>query len=274
MKSPGSRNQRPWRWPLVVTLLLALSCGHAQADKALTLVLGDLNDAVYLSDLLTRVLEQDGFRVNVEYVSNLPNNRLERMLEKGDISVMMLGQTASREERFLPVDVGMTDKLIGQRILFIPEGHQYRYDGIENLQDIRDRQLTAGMGPNWLDYQIWTHNDLPVSALPGDWTRLFRMVAAGGRGIDYLPRGANEIAVESPRPGLVVEQNLALVYQKDHILYVSPQRRELYRILNRVLPEAEASGLIHQLVRQHYAEVYEPPVSLGDRRVIDLELPD
>ena len=251
MKSPGSRTQRSWRWSLVVTLLLALISGQAQADKALTLVLGDLNDAPYLSDLLTRVLEQEGFHVTVEYVSHLPNNRLERM----------------------PVEIGMTDNLIGQRILVIPRGHQYRYDGIQNLQDIRDRQLTAGMGPNWLDYQIWKHNGLPVTTLPGDWKRLFRMVAAGGRGIDYLPRGANEIAVAWPSAGLEAEQNLALVYQKDHILYVSPQQPELYQILSRVLPEAEASGLIHQLVQQHYAEVYQPPVSLGNRRIIDLDLP-
>lgn len=259
---------------MVVTLLLALICGQAQADRSLTLVLGDLNDSAYLSDLLTRVLEQEGFRVTVEYAAHLPNNRLERMLEKGEISAMMLGQTASRDRRFLKIEVGMTDNLIGQRILFIPKGHQSRYDDVETLQDIRDRQLTAGMGPNWLDYQIWKHNDLPVTDLPGDWKRLFRMVAAGGRGIDYLPRGANEIATEWPRPGLVVEQNLALVYQKDHILYVSPQRRELYQILDRVLPDAKSSGLIRQLVRQHYAEVYQPPVSLGTRRVIDLDLPE
>ncbi|MFL1406715.1 hypothetical protein ACJO2E_15375 [Marinobacter sp. M1N3S26] len=274
MKSPVYHSRRARCWPTLFTFLLVLAWGPTHAAPSVVLTLGDLNDFDYLSDLLTRVLEQEGYQVTVEQAPNMPNNRLEWMLKQGDISVMMLGQTASRDRRFLPIEVGMTNNLIGQRILFIPQGEQDRYDGIENLDDIRERQLTAGMGKTWLDYQIWEHNDLPVTGLGGDWKRLFRMVAAGNRGVDYLPRGANEIAEEWPEyPELAVEENLVLVYRKDHILYVSPERQELYRTLNTALRRAESAGLIRQLVRKHYSEVYQPPVDLDARRVIHLELP-
>ncbi|WP_328189440.1 hypothetical protein [Marinobacter sp. OP 3.4] len=274
MKSPVYHSRRARRWPTLFAFLLVLAWGPAHAAPSVLLTLGDLNDFDYLSDLLTRVLEQEGYQVTVEQASNMPNNRLEWMLEQGDISVMMLGQTASRDRRFLPIEVGMTNNLIGQRILFIPPGQQSRYDGIESPGDLRERQLTAGMGKTWLDYQIWEHNDLPVTGLDGDWKRLFRMVAAGNRGVDYLPRGANEIAEEWPEyPELAVEENLVLVYRKDHILYVSPERQELYRILNRALRRTKSEGLIREMVRKHYSAVYQPPVNLDARRAIHLELP-
>lgn len=274
MKSPVYHSRRARRWPTLFAFLLLLAWGPAHGAPSVLLTLGNLNDFDYLSDLLTRVLEQEGYQVTVERAPNIPNNRLEWMLEQGDISVMMLGQTESRDHRFLPIEVGMTNNLIGQRILFIPPGQQHRYDDIENLDDFRERQLTAGMGKTWLDYQIWKHNALPVTGVDGDWKRLFRMVAAGNRGVDYLPRGANEITEESPRyPGLAVEENLALVYRKDHILYVSPERQELYRTLNTALRQAESEGLIRELVRKHYSDVYRPPVDLDSRRVIHLELP-
>lgn len=72
-------------------------------------------------------------------------------------------------------------------------------------------------------------------------------------------------------PNLDVEQNLVLVYDKDHVLYVSPEEIELHRTLSKLMPEASRSGLIGTLVEEHYPEVFEPPVNLTERRVILLE---
>ena len=275
LTSTHSHRQRPPCWFIAIVLTLALMCAPAHADRNLILTLGDLNDSDYLADLLSHVLEQEGYQVTIERVSGIPNSRLEWMLGKGDISVMMLGQTPSRDRRFLPIKVAMTDHLIGKRILFIPRGQQQRYDGIRSTQDLWQRNLTAGMGKSWLDYLIWTHNDLPVTALDGDWKRLFRMVSAGNRGVDYLPRGANEIALEWPAyPQLDVEENLVFSYPKDHILYVSPRHQALYRILQRLLPRAESSGLIRRLVRQHYSGVFRPPINLNQRRLVPLAMPE
>lgn len=260
---------------LRVTLAVLAAClmaVPAMAGQHLTLRLGDINDFDYLSDLLTRVLEADGYEVEVVKVSGVPTSRMEWMLEDGELTAMMLGETPPRSERFLPVRVAMTGNLMNQRILFIPQGQQNRYDQVETLDDFRALDLVAGMGKSWLDYRIWLANDLPATGMPGEWRRLYDMVAFGNRGVDYLPRGAQEMAEEwSQHPNLDVEQNLVLVYDEDHILYVSPREVELHRTLSRLMPEASRSGLIRALVEEHYQDVFEPPVNLAKRRVIPLQ---
>lgn len=243
----------------------------AVAGQRLTLRLGSMNDFDYLSDVLTQVLEADGYEVEIVKVSGVPTSRMEWMLKEGDITAMMLGETPPRSERFLPVRVAMTDNLMNQRILFIPKGQQHRYNQVETLDDFRALDLMAGMGRSWRDYRIWLANDLPVFGVPADWRRLYDMVAIGNRGIDYLPRGAQEMANEwRQHPNLDVEQNLVLVYDKDHVLYVSPEEVELHRTLSKLMPEASRSGLIGTLIEKHYPEVFEPPVNLLKRRVIPL----
>ncbi|TBW57625.1 hypothetical protein EZI54_06175 [Marinobacter halodurans] len=237
----------------------------------LTLRLGDLTEFDYLSELLTRVLEADGYDVDIVKVSDVSPARLEWLLEQGMISVMMMGETASRNARFRAVRVAMTDNLMNQRILFIPKGQQDQYNQVKSLDDFRALGVVGGMGSSWLDYQIWLANKLPVIGMPGEWRRLYDMVAVGNRGIDYLPRGAQEMASEwREHPNLDVEQRLVLVYNKDHVLYISPRDEELYRTLNRLMPEASRTGLIHTLARKHYRAVFEPPINLAKRRVIAL----
>ncbi|GGC76869.1 hypothetical protein [Marinobacter halophilus] len=252
--------------------MACLITAPAIAGQRLTLKLGSMNDFEYLSDMLTQVLEADGYDVDIVKVADIPTTRLEWMLAQGELSAMMLGETPPRTKRFLQVDVAMTDNLMNQRILFIPPGHQDRYNQVETLGDFQALGLTAGMGRSWRDYQIWQANDLPVIGLAGEWRRLYDMVAIGNRGIDYLPRGAYEMAKEWPQyPNLQMEQNLVLVYNKDHILYVSPKEPALHSTLSRLLPKASDSGLIRALVEKHFQAVFEPPVNLTERRVIPLQ---
>lgn len=239
--------------------------------QRLTLQLGDLTEFDYLSELLTHVLEADGYEVDIVKVSDVSPARLEWFLEQGMISVMMMGETGPRSDRFLPVRVPMTDNLMNQRILFIPKGQQHRYDHVKSLDDFRALGVVGGMGSSWLDYQIWLANKLPVVGMAGEWRRLYNMVAVGNRGIDYLPRGAQEMAREwREHPNLDVEQHLVLVYDKDHVLYVSPREIELYQTLSRLMPEASRGGLIRTLAGKHYRAVFEPPINLAERRVIPL----
>lgn len=240
-------------------------------NQRLTLRLGDLTEFDYLSELLTHVLEADGYEVDIVKVSDVSPARLEWFLEQGMISVMMMGETAPRSERFLSVRVAMTDNLMNQRILFIPKGQQYRYNQVSSLDDFRALGVVGGMGSSWLDYQIWLANKLPVVGMAGEWRRLYNMVAVGNRGIDYLPRGAQEMAREwREHPNLDVEQHLVLVYDKDHVLYVSPREVELHRTLSKLMPEASRDGLIRALAEKHYRAVFEPPINLARRRVIPL----
>lgn len=249
--------------------------GTSETNTPINIRLADHNEFDYLAELLERVLTAEGYAVNIIPVANIPTTRLERMLHEGRLSMMVLGKTPRRRARFLAVDVGMTDGMMSHRLFFIPKGQQLAYRDVETLDQLVATGKTAGMGKAWRDFTIWQKNDLPVFGLDGDWKRLYRMLASGDRGIDYLPRGAHEIAKEwREHPDLEVEQHLVLVYDLDHILYVSPAEPELHETLRRLLPAAKASGLIANLIRKHYPEVFAPPISLQQRRVIPLKLDD
>lgn len=245
------------------------------ADAEISLSLAGRPDAFhYIRDLLTRSLEREGYVVQISNAGDIPTTRLERMLEQGTVSAFILGRTVARDRRFLLVDVGMTDSLVNQRVLFIPRGAQADYDGIASLDDFRRLGKVAGLGEAWADRDIWAANALPFRTLGGDWMRLYEMVASQSRSIDYLPRGAQEIAREwQVHRELAVEQNLVLVYGEDHVLYVSPEAPELHAVLSEVMPRALASGLIAETAAEHFQAVFAPPVNLQARRVIHLSSP-
>jgi len=69
-----------------------------------------------------------------------------------------------------------------------------------------------------------------------------------------------------------VERHLLSLGPQDHVLYVSPAYPELHSLLQTLLPQAQRSGLIRRLAREHYRQVFEPPISLQQRRVIHLQM--
>lgn len=264
------------RWMRLALCWLMLGFASSTlASPALTLKLGGSPESVhYAGFLLGSVLEANGHQVVIEELPDqgyIPMTRLEVMLKQGEISVLILGQTAERDHKFLQVPVGMTDNLVNQRILFIPKGSQPDYDSVRSLEDFRQLGKIAAIGEAWADRAFWENNDLPIETISGDWRRLYRMVASNSRNLDYLPRGAHEMSEEwHLHPELDVERNLVFIYQQDHILYVSPSHPELHRLLHDIMPTARDTGLIQQLVRKYYTKVFEPPVNLQQRRPIRL----
>ncbi|MCL5042518.1 MAG: hypothetical protein M1440_08675 [Gammaproteobacteria bacterium] len=270
---------RPSLAILCCWLLLSLqpAVATSQVSQPVTLLLaGNQGSYDYTKALMIAALEAADYQVVVINIGeDIPMSRMEVMLLRGDISLFFLGQTDARNQRYLPIEIGMTDGLVGQRILFIPPGQQARYDAIHSLKDLREAGMTAGLGEAWADVAIWAANDLPYATISGDWKRLYGMLAAGNRHIDYLPRGAQEMTREwLLHPELAVEQRLLLNYAQDHILYVSPEKPELHALLLPVMQQAFDTGLIRDLVRTHYHAVFEPPINLDQRRVLELQLPD
>ena len=259
------------RW-LPISLLCVLPLLTAQAREPVQLTLGGTPASfTYLSTLLTRSLNHQGYDVEITNLGNMPTTRLEVLMEQGAIDTLILGQTPTRNDRFLNVPVGMTDNLVNHRILFIRPGSQQDYTQVSTLEDFIALDKVAGMGQAWGDKLIWETNQLPVQGIPGDWKRLYQMVASGLRGVDYLPRGAHEIVLEWPQqPELAVEENLVFVYDRDHILYVTPTKPELHTLLDSVMKAAYQDGVIRDVANELFGEVYEPPVNLHQRRVITL----
>ena len=278
MDTIGSRTiadrywRRSWR-RLCIACGLALCSAAALAQLPSTIRLGGSEDSIgYVQAVLAEALDAGGHEMDIRLLPQprgVPMPRQELMLQRGDISVLMLGRTAERDSRFLPVPVGMTDNLVSHRILFIPKGRQPQYDAVHTLEQFRRLGKVADMGEAWGDRLIWELNGLPVETLSGDWRRLYRMLESADRGVTYLPRGAHEISREWWKyPELEVEQHLAFVYAQDHILYVAPQEHELQQLLSEVINQAHESGLIRKLIASHFAAVFEPPINLHQRRLI------
>lgn len=260
---------------VLATLLFIMPLGLVEAQNIEIAVGSNRSSFNYTAEILTRALAAEGYNAIIRYVGIIPTPRLEYMMAAGDVSCFILSKTAARSSRFLTVDVGMTNGLVSHRILFIRKEDQPLFDKVYTLSDLQKLSKVVGMGESWGDVAIWKENALPVKTIGGDWKRLYMMVASGRRNVDYLSRGAQEMVSEYlEHPELAVEKNLVLVYPKDHVLYVSPKKPELHKLLTDVMTKAQASGLIAQVARELYPDVYLPPVNLDQRRVIHLALPE
>jgi len=235
---------------------------------------GDTSKVSYAGEILRRALVADGQPAQIKYMGVIPTTRLEMLMQTGEISAAILGETAERNGKFLSVKIPMTDNLMGKRILFIPKGAQKDYDGVKTLSDFQKLGKAAGMGKAWADVGIWEKNGLKVLPQAGDWKVLYRMVEAGNRNVDYLPRGAMEMIEEMAQfPSLDVEKGLVLVYDKDQVLYVTPKDPGLRDQLEKSLKKALSTGLIKKTVAEFYHEVFEPPLDIDQRVQIRLTLP-
>lgn len=226
----------------------------------------------YYYELIVTALEDSGHDITVVKVDEMPHLRTRTMLSHGGISLLWLIRSRERDEKYLPVPVNLTNGLIGQRILLIPEGQQHEYNGVTTLDEFRALNKTGAFGTNWYDTQVWRHNDLPFAEI-ANTKLIYRVLASGDRDIDYFSRGFNEIVEEhEASSGLDIEQNLMFVYDRDFIFYVTPKQPELVPILTDALTKARKSGLIDRLIREYWSKNYRILKPEG-RTIIHLETP-
>lgn len=261
-----------WMAFMAAAVLLAPPVAHADY---LTIRVPAYSDGVhaYFSDLLYMALEQDGHLTAIEKVMDIPHLREREMLSSGDISVLWLFRSEERDKKYIPVPVGLTNGLMGQRILLIPPGSESDFKGVESLGDFRRLGKVGGFGMNWFDVGVWNTNHLPYLEV-AEWRLLYDMVASGMRGVDYFSRGFSEIVREARNhPKLAIEPHLMLVYERDFIFYVSPQTPGLAPIIEHALIKARDSGLMGRLIKKHWAESYDI-IKPEKRTIIQLKVPE
>jgi hypothetical protein len=167
-------------------------------------------------------------------------------------------QTPERDAQYARIDFPLTQGLIGQRLLFVPKGSENVYANVKDLAQFRELGKTAGLGKGWFDVAIWDTNKLSYLEQSGDWRQLFNMLAAQNRGVDYLPRGASEIAAEALlHPDLVIEPNLLLIYQRDFVFYLSKANAGMKPMIEAALKQAEKSGLQKKLIDEYFGSTLQ-----------------
>ncbi|XLZ69955.1 hypothetical protein ABT364_26045 [Massilia sp. SR12] len=229
--------------------------------------------ATYFVRLLEQSLQAIHQPYEIEYVKDVPARRMWWMLGNGGINLFYGMQTKDkrRSKQLVEVRNGLTNGLIGQRVLLIRPSDTEVFARVQSVVDLKETGLVAGFGAGWGDTRVWKAADLPLYEHTAPWTTIYAMVAAGNRYIDYLPRGVNEVLEEARQhPELVVEKHLLLVYPADFAFYLSSSAAEYRPIIERALKEAEASGLKARLLEEAFGADIR---SLNLQRRLRLQLP-
>lgn len=259
---------------LCLLILFVISSG-AMAQQTISLSLQKQVDGghAFYHELLYESLTQNGYQVEISSPSkHIPQKRAIKMVESGALSLTWLLSTNERNERFVPIDIPLTNGLIGKRILLIPPRLQTRFNAINTLDELKQSGLVAGLGVNWFDVDVWRTNQLPVYLEDGEWRSLYWRLDSEGE-VNYFPRGLNEILAEAElNPHLSIEKHLMMEYERDFFFYLSPQYAHYQHPIQESLRKAQQSGLLESLVTKHWGRTFDV-VKPEDRVVIKLSLP-
>ena len=232
------------------------------------------NSQLFYIDLIEKSLTAAGIPYTLEFEKDLPQLRAVEMLDQGQLSLMWLVASAERDMKYTRVNVGLTNGLIGNRILLIPSGQGAVYDSVQNLEDFRNLEKVGAFGKGWFDVKVWTANGLPYQEIDGEWRVIYDMLAKGDRGLDYFSRGFTEIVGEAAEhPTLEIEKHLVLIYNRDFYFYLSSSAAQYKDTLEAALLKAQTDGLIDELVQKYWADSFTK-LNMDARIQIELETPE
>ncbi|MBI3161322.1 MAG: hypothetical protein HYZ23_02370 [Chloroflexi bacterium] len=248
---------------------------EAPATEGIKLVLPTYPDNVHLFyiELIEKSLTAAGVPYTLEFEEDLPQLRAVEMLDQGELSLMWLVASAERDTKYTRVNVGLTNGLIGRRILLIPAGQGAAYENVQNLEDFRNLGKVGAFGKGWFDVKVWDANGLPYQEIDGEWRVIYDMLAKGDRGLDYFSRGFTEIVSEaSEHPDLEIEKHLVLIYNRDFYFYLSSSAVQYKDTLEAALLKAQKDGLIDELAQKYWADSFTK-LNMDARIQIELETP-
>jgi hypothetical protein len=212
-------------------------------SHALTIRYSDTKDATvsYCVGMLKLSLDHlDRKYELVPVEGDMTQTRQVEDVKNGALDIMWAGASKELEEIMEPVRVPLYKGLLGHRILIIRKGEQYKFNGIKNINDLR--QVALGQGTAWIDTKILEANQLKVVKTM-KYQNLFYML--DGSRFDAFPRAVfepfNEIASRT-NLALTIEENLMLVYKMDFYFFVNKNNPQLARDLERGLDMAIADG--------------------------------
>ncbi len=215
---------------------------------------------LFYHELLKTAIKEAGHTPEL-IIKKYPQQRIKKLMDNGVLSIYWMVESTERGQKYIPIEVGLTNGLIGKRILFIKQGEQPFYDQVKTLEDFRNLNLIGGMGKNWFDAKVWQVNNLQYKEQEGNWKSIFKMIPRD-RTYNYFSRGLNEIITESQQyPELDIEKRLVFIYDRDFRFYLSKEGintgKPYQTLLTEALQKAKESGLIERLVRKYWANDFE-----------------
>jgi hypothetical protein len=237
----------------LLAICLLASAAQAERIRLKLALLPDLKHRYY-HELLNIALKVAGHNPFIERVGGLTQEQIAQYLTKDRLTLHWFLQTKERDTKYVPVRVGITNGLIGQRILFIPKGQQPIYDNVNTLDDFKKLEKSAALGRMWFDVDVWKHNNLKYVTQAGDWRDIYRKLADQVTGFDYFPRGCNEVIDEALlHPEIDIERRMMLIYDRDFYFYLSEANAKYQPILESALSSVKKSGIMDDLIRKQWA---------------------
>ena len=101
----------------------------------------------FYMELLQRALTDAGYDLEIQLTEPLPQTRTVEMLDQGEISLLWMLQTDERDALYVPIGVGLTNGLIGNRIFLIEQGTAEIYATVETIEDFKGLVQGSGSEP-------------------------------------------------------------------------------------------------------------------------------
>lgn len=226
----------------------------------------------FLSDLLNLSLQQTSLNATLQTLDITNYYREKKLLSEGVTSLMVRLGTPQRDQQFRRVNIGLTDGMIGHRILLVSEQNKYKFKDVNNLDSLRRLSMTGVFGPGWFDADIWRANNLSYVELGGGIETILRMLASGSRGIVYFSRGIMEIDEAVMVDGIAIEPQLLLVYDADFYIYTRKEADCLATTLLKALRHIANQGTLKRLQDKYFGYLYQQ-FKVEQRKTINLKLP-
>lgn len=188
------------------------------------------------------------------------------------VHVASFAPNQERESKLLPVRIPVTRGLLGLRVCLIQKDNQHLFSNLNSLQQWVERGLSIGQGKHWPDTDILEANKIKV-VKSAKYTPLFAMLAK--KRFDCFSRSVSEVLPELEKyadSGIVLEQELVLVYRLPSFFFVSKNNPQLSKRLEKGMRLANQDGSFDQLIRQAYQEQFKK-INLQNRKVIYMNNP-
>jgi hypothetical protein len=168
----------------------------------------------------------------------------------------------------IPIDGG----LLGLRVCVVRKGDLERFEGIESVQDLSDRNIRIGQGTHWPDTSILQVNGIEV-VTHSRYEILFRMLDS--QRFECFARGVSEVIYDlrlENNPDYVIEPELLIAYAMPSYFFVGKGNQQTAHRLQLGMERAIIDGSFADYLDRFYSRAIQK-LNLGSRRILLLDNP-
>jgi hypothetical protein len=195
--------------------------------------------------------------------------RLVELVKGNQLHVSAHVTSTEWEKKLIPVYIPIQKGILGYRLFLLHKDNKGLLSGVKNLTDLK--WFTTGVGDDWTIHRVLKANKFNTVAgrnLPS----LYKMLEA--KRFQTFSRGVHELDLESKLyPNPIIDEHIALYTPLPRYFFVTPNRPELAKRIQKGLLAIIESGKFEELFSEYHAAILEM-VDLDNRRTLVLENPE